>query len=822
MNETARHTISLKIPDMHCAGCARRIESALEPVDGIAADAINPASREARIEYADVDALHAAFGALTGAGFAPATEKRTVSIEGMHCASCVHRIEQELDRLSQVVEASVNLASNRATVELLEGSEIAPVLEAIRRAGYEASADQDQVDSARKREAAERSSLKRRLLLAAVLTIPVFTIEMGGHFIPGFGAWLDENIGRNLVRWISMALATGVQFGPGLVFYRFGGPALLRLSPDMNSLVMLGSSAAWGYSVVATVVPGLLPEGTANVYFEASSVIITLILLGRWLEAIARGRTSSAIRGLMELAPDTALVERDGEPVEVALSELAPGDIVHVRPGAKVPVDGSVVSGSSWVDESMISGEPDPVEKGEGDQVVGGTLNQTGAFRMKAEATGGDTVLAQIIDLVEQAQGNRLPVQALVDRVVKYFVPAVISVALVTLVAWLLLGPEPALSLALVNAVAVLIIACPCAMGLATPVSIMVGTGRAANSGVLFRRGDALQRLRDVGLVAFDKTGTLTEGRPEVIETAAVQDTDQDRVLALAAAVEKHSEHPIGRAIVESAMGKSLEIPDSEDFDSETGQGVVAQVDGDSIHIGGPRMLEARKVELPECLAEAADRLSGKGATVVYIVSGDAVKGLVAVADPIKPSAKRAVQALHDSGLRTAMITGDARVTAESVAREIGIDDVVAGVLPDGKVEALDDLKRKTKGALAFVGDGINDAPVLAAADVGIAIGSGTDIAIESADVVLMSGDPEKVVTAIDLSHKVMRNIAQNLFWAFGYNVLLIPVAAGVLYPVNGMLLSPMLAAGAMSASSLFVLGNALRLRKTGTGPKTD
>ena len=814
MNEAVRNTISLKIPAMHCAGCARRIESALAPVDGTAADAINPASREARIEYADADALHAAFDALTGAGFAPATEKRTVSIEGMHCASCVHRIEQELDRLSQVVEASVNLASNRATVELLEGSEIAPVLEAIRRAGYEASADHDQGDSARRREAEERTSLKRHLLLAAVLTIPVFTIEMGGHFIPGFAAWLDETVGRGLLRWISMLLATGVQFGPGLVFYRFGGPALLRLSPDMNSLVMLGSSAAWGYSVVATVVPGLLPAGTANVYFEASSVIITLILLGRWLEAIARGRTSSAIRGLMELAPDTALVERDGEPVEVALAELEPGDIVHVRPGAKVPVDGSVVSGSSWVDESMISGEPDPVEKGEGDEVVGGTLNQTGAFRMKAEATGGDTVLAQIINLVEQAQGNRLPVQALVDRVVKYFVPAVMSVALVTLLAWLVLGPEPALSLALVNAVAVLIIACPCAMGLATPVSIMVGTGRAANSGVLFRRGDALQRLRDVGLVAFDKTGTLTEGRPEVIETVALEDGQGNRVLGLAAAVERHSEHPIGRAIVESARQSQIEVPDSDDFDSETGQGVFARVDGKAIHVGGPRMLDARKIELPKRLSEAADRLSGKGATVVYIASDNLVQGLVAVADPIKPSAKRAIEALHDSGLKTAMITGDSSATAESVARELGIDAVIAGVLPDGKVEALDELKQKTDGALAFVGDGINDAPVLAAADVGIAIGSGTDIAIESADVVLMSGDPEKVVTAIDLSHKVMRNIAQNLFWAFGYNVLLIPVAAGVLYPINGMLLSPMLAAGAMSASSLFVLGNALRLRR--------
>ncbi len=814
MNDADRQTASLKIPDMHCAGCASRIQTALEPLEGITAEAINPASREARIGYADAQSLHDACEALDEAGFAPATEKRTVSIEGMHCASCVHRIEQELGQLPQVVDASVNLASNRATVELLEGSEITPVLEAIQRAGYEANADEDQGDSARRREDEERASLKRRLILAAILTIPVFTIEMGGHVIPGFAAWLDENIGRNLLHWISMALATGVQFGPGLVFYRFGGPALLRLSPDMNSLVMLGSSAAWGYSVVATVVPGLLPAGTANVYFEASSVIITLILLGRWLEAIARGRTSSAIRGLMELAPDTALVERNGEPVEVALSELEPGDIVHVRPGAKVPVDGSVVSGESWVDESMISGEPDPVRKGEGDEVVGGTLNQTGAFRMKAEATGSDTVLAQIIDLVEQAQGNRLPVQALVDRVVRYFVPAVMSVALVTLVAWLALGPEPTLSLALVNAVAVLIIACPCAMGLATPVSIMVGTGRAANSGVLFRRGDALQRLRDVGLVAFDKTGTLTEGRPEVIETVEVDGTDQSRVLALAAAVEQHSEHPIGRAIVESANASGIGIPDSDGFDSETGQGVSARVEGRAIRVGGPRLLEAEGIDLPETLGQAAERLSDKGGTVVYVLVDRDITGLVAVADPVKPSAKRAVTALHELGIRTAMITGDARSTANSVARELGIDEVIAGVLPDGKVEALDKLEQNTDGSVAFVGDGINDAPVLAAADVGIAIGSGTDIAIESADVVLMSGDPEKVVTAIELSRKVMRNIAQNLFWAFGYNTLLIPVAAGVLYPFNGMLLSPMLAAGAMSASSLFVLGNALRLRR--------
>jgi len=797
---------------MHCASCVSRIDEALSTVEGLA-HTINLGTREARIGFESSRTLERALEALKKAGYPAASENRALSIDGMHCASCVHRIEAELANVPEVLDYSINLASNQARLKLVDGADLAPAIEAIRRAGYAAQPTDKRRASAESREAAERRLTRRRFMIAAALAIPVFVIEMGGHLVPGFAAWLDDTIGSNLLRWVSMALATAVQFGPGLVFYRFGAPALLKAAPDMNSLVMLGSSAAWGYSVVATVMPGIFPAGTANVYFEASSVIITLILLGRWMEAIARGRTSSAIRALMQLAPDTALVERDGQPTEVSLSELVRGDVVHVRPGAKVPVDGSVIEGSSWVDESMISGEPDPVEKGAGDGVVAGTLNQTGAFRMKAEATGDDTVLGQIIELVQQAQGNRLPVQALVDRVVKYFVPVVMAVALVTLIAWLAFGPAPALSLALVNTVAVLIIACPCAMGLATPVSIMVGMGRAAGAGVLFRKGDALQRMRDVGLVAFDKTGTLTEGKPEVIETFAAGDTDGKHVLALAAAVERHSEHPIGRAIVESARNSGVEMTDSDNFEAQTGQGVTAEVDGKAVRVGGPRMLESRSIELPGNLSEASDRLSTKGATVVYVISGDAVTGLIAVADPIKPGAEHAIEALHVSGLRTAMITGDSEATAEAVAGELGIDEIVAGVLPEGKVEALQKLRHEASGSVAFVGDGINDAPVLAAADVGIAIGSGTDIAIESADVVLMSGDPQKVVTAIGLSHKVMRNITQNLFWAFGYNVLLIPVAAGVLYPVGGTLLSPMLAAAAMSASSLFVLGNALRLR---------
>ena len=805
-------TVKLAIPDMHCASCASRIEDALAPLDRVRVAALNPATREARLEVVDEAALPDAFDALAEAGFPPATERRHLKIEGMHCASCVDRVERELKSVPSVIDAGVNLASGRATLEMLEGASMEPAAEAVRRAGYDAEADEGDADRAAAREEGERRSLRNRLVIAAVLTVPVFVAEMGGHVVPAFGAWLDSAVGRGNLNWLLLVLATGVQFGPGLLFYRYGVPPLLRGSPDMNSLVMLGSSAAWGYSVLVTIAPGIFPEGTANVYFEASSVIITLILVGRWMESIARGRTSSAIRELVRLAPDTAEVERDGETAEVPVAELRAGDVIRVRPGGRVPVDGTVLDGRSWLDESMISGEPEPVEKSKGDEVVGGTVNQTGSFRMRADATGGDTVLAQIVAMVEEAQGSKLPVQALVDRVTRYFVPVVIATAIVTLAGWLAFGPEPTLSLALVSAVSVLIIACPCAMGLATPVSIMVGMGRSARAGVLFRRGDALQALKGVGLVAFDKTGTLTEGRPRVAQIIAASGFEESTVLALAAAVEGASEHPIARAVVERAESELDSIAEASDFESTTGRGVRARVDGRDVAVGGPRLLEHLGLA-PDDPDGRIERLRGEGATVVFVVVDGDVAGLLAVADPVKPGARAAVDALHEAGIRTAMITGDAESTARAVAEELGIDEVVAGVRPDGKVEALERL-RDEAGRIAFVGDGINDAPVLAAADVGIAIGSGTDIAIESADVVLISGDPERVATAIELSRRVMRNIAQNLFWAFGYNVLLIPVAAGALYPVSGVLLSPMLAAGAMSLSSLFVLGNALRLRR--------
>jgi Cu+-exporting ATPase len=634
---------------------------------------------------------------------------------------------------------------------------------------------------------------------------------MGSHFIPGVHEWVMDTIGHRESRYLQFALTTVVLFGPGLRFFLKGVPALLRRAPDMNSLVALGTAAAYGYSIVATFASGILPQGTANVYYEAAAVIVTLILLGRYLEAKAKGRTSEAIKRLMGLSPKTARVLRDGNVIEVPVAEVRAGDFVQVRPGEKVPVDGEVTEGSSFVDESMITGEPIPVQKAEGASVVGGTINKTGSFTFRATKVGADTVLAQIIRMVEAAQGSKLPIQALVDKVTTWFVPAVMAAAALTFLVWLVFGPDPALSFALVNAVAVLIIACPCAMGLATPTSIMVGTGRAAELGVLFRQGEALQSLKAVEVVAFDKTGTLTKGHPELTDLITAPDFAEADVLALVAAVETRSEHPIGEAIVEAAKKRGITLTSVDNFDAVPGFGVAASVDGRRVEVGADRYMTRLGYAI-EAFASAADRLAGEGKSPLYAAIDGRLAAIIAVADPIKPSTPEAVAALHRLGLKVAMITGDNRRTAEAIARQVGIDEVVAEVLPDGKVAAVDRLRQNGR-QVAFVGDGINDAPALAKADVGLAIGTGTDIAIESADVVLMSGDLRGVANAIALSGATIRNIKQNLFWAFAYNVVLIPVAAGVLFPVNGTLLSPMVAAGAMALSSVFVLGNALRLR---------
>ncbi|GAA2832417.1 heavy metal translocating P-type ATPase [Aminobacter aminovorans] len=806
---------SFPIEGMTCASCVRRVELAIAKVPGVATATVNLATESADVTFGGSIDTDGVIAAIRNAGYDVPVETIEVEIEGMTCASCVRRVEKAIAAVSGVKTASVNLATERATIETLAGTTRTAIDAAIRKAGYEprrieqAGAEGDSREDARYREF---SHLKRDFAIAAVLTLPIFALEMGSHAIPALHHWLMMNVSQQKLYIAFFVLATIVQFGPGLRFYQKGVPALLRLAPDMNSLVVLGSSAAWAYSVVATFAPGALPAGTANVYFEASAVIVTLILLGRVLEAKAKGRTSEAIKRLMGLQAKSARVERNGAFTDIPLEEVVAGDVVQVRPGDKVPVDGIVLTGSSFVDESMISGEPIPVSKGEGAEVVGGTINKTGSFTYSATKVGADTLLAQIIRMVETAQGSKLPIQALVDKVTAWFVPAVMAAAALTFVVWLVFGPEPAATFALVNAVAVLIIACPCAMGLATPTSIMVGTGRAAELGVLFRNGEALQSLKSTSVVALDKTGTLTAGNPVMTDLDVASGFDRAKVLALVAAVEAQSEHPVAAAIVAAAREEGLALAETGSFEAVPGFGVSASVGAHRVDVGADRYMARLGISVQD-FAETAIRMGYKAKTPLYAAVDGKLAAVIAVSDPIKPTTPQAIRALHDLGLKVAMITGDNRRTAEAIAAQLGIDEVVAEVLPDGKVDAIKRLRSGGR-AVTFVGDGINDAPALAEADVGIAIGTGTDVAIESADVVLMSGDLLGVTNAIALSKATIANIRQNLFWAFAYNAALIPVAAGVLYPVSGTLLSPMLAAGAMAMSSVFVLGNAMRLKR--------
>ncbi|WP_244495635.1 heavy metal translocating P-type ATPase [Ensifer sp. Root278] len=799
---------------MTCASCVSRVEKAIRAVPGVTEASVNLATERADVRFDASTKSADIVKAIENAGYGAAEDTIELTIEGMTCASCVARIEKALKTVPGVTEASVNLATERASVHVTKGIATAAALEeAVRVAGYAAKriTGDESVDREGEKREQETRKLARSLLIAGVLTLPIFVLEMGSHFIPAVHDFVMTNIGMQESWYLQFVLTTLVLFGPGLRFYEKGVPALFRLAPDMNSLVAIGTSAAWIYSVVATFAPDLLPDGTANVYYEAAAVIVTLILLGRFLEARAKGRTSEAIKHLMGLQAKTARLVRNGETIEVPLSDVHAGDTVLVRPGDRVPVDGSVIDGNSYVDESMITGEPVPVEKIAGSEVVGGTINKTGSFTFRATKVGADTVLAQIIRMVEQAQGAKLPIQSLVDRVTAWFVPAVIAIALLTFGIWLVFGPDPALTFALVNGVAVLIIACPCAMGLATPTSIMVGTGRAAEMGVLFRKGEALQMLRNAAVIAVDKTGTLTKGRPELTDLETAAGFDRDTVLALVAAVETRSEHPIAEAIVEAAKTKGLAIAEPAKFEAIPGFGASAEVTGRTVHVGADRLMAQLKLDV-SAFAEQATRLGSEGKSPLYAAIDGKLAAIIAVADPIKETTPQAIRMLHELGLKVAMITGDNRRTAEAIAAKLGIDEVIAEVLPDGKVAALKKLKQGGR-AVAFVGDGINDAPALAEADVGLAIGTGTDVAIESADVVLMSGDLLGVPNAIALSKATIRNIKENLFWAFAYNVVLIPVAAGALYPAYGLLLSPIFAAGAMALSSVFVLGNALRLR---------
>ena len=799
-------THRIEIEGMTCAGCVARVERALAAVPGVETATVNLASEVATVQL-NAATLDDLTSALAGAHYPARTQDISLEVAGLNCAACVRRAELALLGAPGVVSAAVNLASGKARIRVLTGSSTgAELAQALTTSGYPAQAPEDGAQDHVTRAVEQERKALRIALISAALTLPVFVTEMGGHLIPAFHHALHSAFGTQALWLMQFVLTTLVLVWPGRRFFSVGVPALLKGAPEMNSLVALGAFAAWAYSCVVLFAPGVLPSSARAVYFEAAAVIVTLILVGRWLEARAKGRAGSAIQALIGLQPKTARVERPDGIKEVPLEDIRKGDIVHIRPGEKIAVDGRVTSGASHVDEAMISGEAMPVSKASGDTVIGGTINGQGALVFEATGVGRETILARIIAMVEQAQAAKLPVQALADRVVAIFVPGVLAVAMLTVLVWLIFGPDPALARALVAGVSVLIIACPCAMGLATPTSIMVGTGRAAELGVFFRQGEALQRLSEARVVAFDKTGTLTDGRAAVTDIQLAKGQTKAEVLPLIAAVEAHSEHPIARAILAEADG--LDLPEVSGFEALAGRGVKGVVAGHRVLQGNARMMQDAGITFWDI-----DPDGGKTAgTKVYAAIDNQPVAVLSITDQPKPTSRGVIDQLHQMGLATAMVSGDNRAAALAVAQTLGIDHVEADVLPDGKVEALARL-RLAHGPVVFVGDGINDAPALAEADVGIAVGTGTDVSIETADVVLMSGDLTGVLSAIGMARATLRNIRQNLFWAFAYNVALIPVAAGLLYPLTGTMLSPMLAAGAMALSSVFVISNALRLR---------
>jgi heavy metal translocating P-type ATPase len=733
------------------------------------------------------------------------TAPLTLAITGMTCASCVSRVERALKAVPGVADASVNLATERAEVQMTQTVAPEALLEAVEAAGFSAEpvAARAVLQDPNVKRLAEAEILRRDAIRAALLSLPVVVLGMGAHVVPVFHHWLMATLGLGWNAAIQGALTLLVMIGPGARVYRIGFTTLRHFAPDMNALIAVGTLAAFGFSTLVALAPDLVPDAAVNLYFEAAATILTLVLLGRSLEARAKGRASEAISKLIGLTPKIARVRTDLGVIEQPLSEIRPGALIELRPGERVPVDGIVREGASLIDESMLTGEPMPVAKHPGDKIIGGTINQTGALALEAVAVGADTVLAQIVRSVEAAQGGKLPIQALADRIAGWFVPAILAIAALTFAITLALGHG--LSPALVNAVAVLIVACPCALGLATPAAIMVGIGRGAQLGLLVRRGEALQQLTAVKLVAFDKTGTLTAGKPLMTDLLVAPGFKRAALLAAAAAVEAQSEHPLARAIVAAAAQEGHSLLPASGVTATPGRGVAGEVAGVRLMLGTEAFLTDHGI-LTGTLADDAATLSGQGKSVLFIAQGGVLAGLVAIADPVKPGAKAALDALRAQGLTVAMVTGDREATARAIAADLGITEIVAGVLPTGKVAAVQGL-RAAHGAVLFVGDGINDAPALAEADVGLALGTGTDIAMDAADMVLMGGALTGVPVALALARATLRTIRQNLFWAFAYNVALIPLAAiGAL--------SPMLAAGAMAGSSLFVLGNALRLRR--------
>ncbi len=803
--------IDLPVRGMSCAGCAATIQKNLGSLEGVDTANVNFANSMATVIF-DPAVLRPDLlvSSIRGSGYDVGTMTAEIPIEGIVCASCVQRIEQALLKIPGVLKAAVNLATGRARVEFLPSeTNLRELGRTIESTGYkvlEMPAEADSADVERAIRQREYGTLRLRFVSGIILAVIIFVGSMP-HWFP----WAPDFLNNFYVLW---ALTTPVQFLIGWPFLRGAWKSLRHRTADMNTLVAVGTLSAYLYSAVATLFPaffrraGVMPV----VYFDTSAFIIALILFGRLLEARAKGRTSEAIRRLAGLQPRTARIFRDGAEREIPVADVEVGDLVLVRPGEKIPVDGVVEEGRSSIDESMITGESLPVLKTPGDGVVGATLNKSGSFRFRATKVGKDTALAQIIRLVREAQGSKAPIQRLADVIAGYFVPAVISIAVLTFVVWFVFGPKPPLTLALLNFVAVLIIACPCALGLATPTAVMAGTGKGAENGILIKGGESLETVHQVDTVVFDKTGTLTKGEPDVTDIIPVSPFDEAELLQLAAAVEKASEHPIGEAIVEKARERSLPVGEARDFLAVEGQGVEASVAGRKVLLGNSRLMADRGVDTGPLIDKAED-LAAAGRTTMFAAVEGRLAGLLAVADTMKEHSGEAVDSLRTLGLEVVMLTGDHRRTAEAIAAQAGISRVVAEVLPGDKVREIKKLQEAGHN-VAMVGDGINDAPALAQADVGIAIGTGTDIAMEASDITLIRDDLRAVGSAIALSKQTLRVIKQNLFWAFFYNVVGIPVAAGVLYPFFGVLLNPIIASAAMAFSSVSVVSNSLRLRR--------
>ena len=833
--------ITIPVTGMTCAACASRVQRRLERGPGVREAAVNFGTERATVTY-DAESTDASrlVELVRSAGYDARTETVTLPVSGLEWAVSTEPLERELRRVPGVVGATANLATREARAEVLAEVVTPAALEAaVRRAGYalsETVAIADPVERERVAREREYRTLLHKFWLAAgvgvlamVLSMPLMMEPSAmqradlldrlmmplAHWTLGVLPFLGT-LSAGAVRWLLLVITTPVLIWSGRHFFRGAYSGLLHGTADMNTLIALGTGSAYAFSVVATLVPdaftraGLVPD----VYYEAVAMIIALILLGKVLEARAKGRTSDAIRRLAGLQPKTARVVREGAEVEVDLAHVQVGDEVVVRPGERVAVDGTVVSGRSAVDESLLTGESLPVEKAEGDEVVGGSINGSGSFRFEATKVGRDTALSQIVRLVQDAQGAKAPIQRVADRIAGIFVPIVVGIAIVAMIAWLVAGPEPRFIFALVSFVTVLIIACPCALGLATPTAVMVGTGAAAERGVLFRGGDALEIARDVRIVVLDKTGTVTEGRPALVGmvVAEAEPLEEGDLLSLAASVERVSEHPLGAAVVEAARERGIDTHEVSDFESFGGRGIFGVAQGRRVLIGNRALMEERGTDVT-ALTAAADREAEAARTPVYVAVDGVARGLLLIADPVKQTSAAAIAAIRGLGIDVLMLTGDNARTAAAVAREVQVDQVIADVLPRDKARVIRELQQERGVRVAMVGDGVNDAPALAQADIGIAIGTGTDVALEASDVTLVGGDLAGVVTAVRLSRRTMRVIRQNLFWAFAYNVIGIPIAAGVLYPHFGVLLSPVFASAAMALSSVSVVGNSLRLR---------